>query len=71
MYIRDIFLETYDERFLIDLLRFATRELSVIMKIDGACSMWSLFAVANRYEFGSQAGESCQHNLMYVHGAQC
>ena len=69
MYIRDIFLETYDEKFLIALLRFATQELSVVTEIDEACSMWRLFAVANRYKFGSQAGESRQHSLMYVHGA--
>ena len=59
MYIRDIFLETYDEKFLIALLRFATQELSVVMEIDGACSMWSLVVVANKYKNRTQVGESC------------
>ena len=71
MYIKDIFLETYDERFLIDFHRFAMRELVMVVEIDWACLMWSLFVVANRYEFRSQAGENCHHSLMYVHGAQC
>ena len=42
------------------------RSLRRIRRVDV-----KMVAVANRYEFGSQAGESCHHSLMYVHGAQC
>ena len=63
MYFRNLWQEVSDW-----LIQIATREICVVIEIDWVCLM---FVAENRYGFGSQAGESCHHSRMYVHGAQC